>query len=162
MTLAKHISLAAIAGAHGIGGEVRLKLFAENLESFKQHKTFDAGGRTLTLKSVKQTGKMPIARFAEVTDRNAAEALRSVELTVPREALPLLDEGEFYHVDLIGVPCLSQDGEPVGTIVAVENFGAGDIVEIEKPDGAKFMVPLNDTAVPERGEHFTIAPDFIE
>ncbi len=162
MTDEKRIPLAAIAGAHGIGGEVHLKLFAESLDSFKQHKMFDAGGRTLTLESVKQTGKMPIARFVEVTDRNTAEALRSVELTVPREALPPLDEGEFYHVDLIGVSCLSQEGEPVGIVVAVENFGAGDIIEIEKPDGAKFMVPLNEIAVPERGDHFTIASGFIE
>lgn len=138
----KRITLAAIAGAQGIGGEVRLKLFAESLDSLKRHKTFEVGGQTLTLKSVRQTGKMPVARFAEVTDRNGAEALRGVELTIPRDALPPLTEGEYYHIDLIGLPCVTESGDPVGEVIAVENFGAGDILEIRKLDGKDFMVPM--------------------
>ncbi|MEO1169591.1 MAG: ribosome maturation factor RimM [Pseudomonadota bacterium] len=145
----KRITLAAIAGAHGIGGEVRLKLFSESLDSFKRHKTFDAGGQELTLKSLRQTGKMPIARFAEVSDRNAAEALRGTELTVPRSALPPLEEGEYYHADLVGLPCINENGVKVGEVIAVENFGAGDIIEIRKTDGSDFMVPMNAIAVPE-------------
>ncbi|MEM8694602.1 MAG: ribosome maturation factor RimM [Pseudomonadota bacterium] len=138
----KRITLAAIAGAHGIGGEVRLKIFSESLDSFKRYKTFEAAGQSLTLKSVRETGKMPIARFAEIADRNAAEALRGEELTVPRSALPPLDEGEYYHADLMGLPCITENGEPVGEVIGVENFGAGDIVEIRKPDGSDFMVPM--------------------
>jgi 16S rRNA processing protein RimM len=83
-----------------------------------------------------------IARFAEIADRNAAEALRGALVTVPRSALPPLDEGEYYHADLIGLPCESADGEPLGIVVAVENFGAGDILEIEKADGKRAMVPF--------------------
>lgn len=155
----KRIILAVIAGAQGIGGEVRLKLFAESLDSLKQHKTFDLGGKTLTLKSVRQTGKMPVARFAEVTDRNGAEALRGTELTIPRDALPALADGEYYHIDLIGLPCVSENGEPVGEVIAVENFGAGDILEIRKSGGGDFMVPMKAATASET--EITLDSDFL-
>ena len=136
------VTLAAIAGAHGISGEVRLKVFAEGVESLKRHKSFLAGDRSLTLVSVKPGSVGAIARFAEIGDRAAAEALRGTLLTVPRSALPPLVEGEYYHADVIGLPCQSTDGEALGTVVAVENFGAGDILEIEKPDGKRAMIPF--------------------
>ena len=78
-----------------------------------------------------------IARFAEGNSRTAAERLRGTVLTVPARALPPLDEGEYYHADLIGLPVVTDTGEPVGTCVAVENFGAGDIVEITREPGPK-------------------------
>ena len=136
------VTLAAIAGAHGIGGEVRLKLFAEGMESLRRHEAVQVGDRRLALTSVKPGGGGAIARFAEITDRAAAEALRGRLLTVPRSALPALEAGEYYHADLLGLPCESAAGEPLGTVVAVDNFGAGDIVEIEKPDGKRTMVPF--------------------
>jgi 16S rRNA processing protein RimM len=136
------VTLAAIAGAHGISGEVRLKLFAEGVESLKRHKSFQAGDRPLTLVSVKPGSVGAIARFAEIDDRAAAEALRGTLLTVPRSALPPLGEGEYYHADVIGLSCQSPDGAALGRVVAVENFGAGDILEIEKPDGKRFMIPF--------------------
>jgi 16S rRNA processing protein RimM len=138
----EQVTLAAIAGAHGIGGEVRLKLFAEGIESLQRHTAVQVGGRQLILKSVKAGGGMPIARFAGIGDRTAAEALRGTLITVPRSALPPLEEGEYYHADLIGRPCESAEGEPLGRVAAVENFGAGDIIEIEKPDGKRVMVPF--------------------
>ena len=104
------------------------------------HRRFNGGA--LTLKSVRPGNNGAIARFAEVTDRNAAEALRGTELTITREELPPLGEGEYYHADLLGLNAVSESGEPVGTIVTVENFGAGDVLEIEKPDGKRFMVPM--------------------
>jgi len=136
------VTLAAIIGAHGIGGEVRLKLFAESIESLKRYDAVKVGERQLTLKSVKPGGNGVIARFAEIGDRTTAEALRGSLVTVPRSALPPLEEGEYYHADLLGLPCESEAGEPLGTVVAVENFGAGDILEIEKPDGKRSMVPF--------------------
>jgi 16S rRNA processing protein RimM len=136
------VTLAAVAGAHGVSGEVRLKLFAESAESLRRYEAVQVGGGTLTLKSVKPGGGGAIARFAEVTDRTAAEALRGSLVTVPRSALPPLEEGEYYHADLIGLPCRSAAGDPLGTIVAVENFGAGDILEIETPNGKRSMVPF--------------------
>jgi 16S rRNA processing protein RimM len=142
------ITLAAIAGAHGITGEVRLKLFGEGLASLKPHKSFNGG--KLTLAKLRDDGKGgAIARFAEVADRTAAENLRGTTLTVPREALPPLAAGEYYHTDLLGLPAVTDTGEPLGQVCAVENFGAGDVVEIQRLDGKRFMVPMRAEAVPE-------------
>ncbi|MET0248227.1 MAG: ribosome maturation factor RimM [Sphingobium sp.] len=142
------VTLAAIIGAHGVAGEVRLKLFAQGLESLNAHGRFDVDGRTLTLKSVRPGSNGMVARFAEIDNRGAAEALRGKTLTVPRSALPPLAEGEYYHVDLIGLACVSTDGTALGSIVAIENFGAGDIIEVERPSadgkpGKRFMVAMH-------------------
>jgi 16S rRNA processing protein RimM len=136
------VTLAAVAGAHGIKGEVRLKLFAQSADSLARHAQVDVGGRALTLQSVRAGGGGAVARFAEIGDRSAAEALRGQALTVPRSALPPLGEGEYYHADLIGLPCETQEGEPLGQVVAVENFGGGDILEIDQPGGRRAMVPF--------------------
>ena len=138
------VTLAVIIGAHGVTGEVRLKVFAEDL---KPYKSFNNG--TLTLKSVRHGSNGEIARIAEVNDRNAAEALRGTELTVPRSALPPLEEGEYYHADLLDLPAVSTTGEALGRVVAIDDFGAGDVIEIERPDGKRFMVPMRPEAVPE-------------
>jgi 16S rRNA processing protein RimM len=142
------VTLAAIIGAHGVAGEVRLKLFGEGPDSLKAYKSFDAAGRTLTLKSVRPGPTGAVARFAEIGNRDAAEAMRGTALTVPRSALPPLAEGEYYHIDLIGLPCTSTEGEALGTIVAIDNFGAGDVLEIERPregdkPGKRFMIPIH-------------------
>ena len=155
------ITLAAIIGAHGIGGEVRLKLFAESADSLSRHKAVQVGDRQLTLKSVKAGGGTPIARFAEIADRTAAEALRGSLVTVSREALPPLEEGEYYHADLIGLPCTSVAGEPLGTVVAVENFGAGDILEIEKIDGRRSMVPFREGVADLLADRVVVDPLFL-
>jgi 16S rRNA processing protein RimM len=140
--LPDQVILAAVAGAHGVGGEVRLKVFADSLESLKAHKRLFAGERPLTLKSVKPGSNGAIARFAEIADRAAAEALRGQTLSVPRDALLPLDEGEYYHADLIGLACVDAAGAPLGAVIAVENFGAGDLLEVEKPDGKRTLIPF--------------------
>jgi 16S rRNA processing protein RimM len=142
------VTLAAVAGAHGVTGEVRLKLFGEGVAALRRYRAFNDA--TLTLEKLRDDGKGgAIARFAEVLDRTAAEKLRGLALTVPRSALPPLDEGEYYHADLIGLPAVSTTGEALGTCIAVENYGAGDVLEIERPDGRRFMVPMRLEAVPE-------------
>lgn len=133
--------LAAIAGAHGIKGEVRLKLLAESLESLRHHASFDANGRTLTPTHLRDTPAGPIARFAELTTREAAEAARGTQLAVPRTALPAPEPGEYYVADLIGLAA-RVDGSIVGRVVAVENYGAGDLIEVEREDGMRFMLPF--------------------
>ena len=148
MSADRSVTLAAVIGAHGIAGEVRLKLFGEGVESLRRFRAFNASA--LTLEKLKDDGKGgAIARFAEVKDRAAAEKLRGTALTVPRSALPALAEGEYYHADLIGLPALSDAGEPLGTCIAVANYGAGDVLEIERPNGKRFMVPMRAEAVPE-------------
>lgn len=141
------VTLAAVTGAHGVTGEVRLKLLGEGLDALLAHKAFNQGA--LRLEKLRSDGKGgAIARFAGIADRTAAEALRGTTLTVSRETLPPLAEGEFYFSDLVDLPVFTEAGEPVGRVCAVENFGATDIVEIERADGRKFMVPLTAQAVP--------------
>jgi 16S rRNA processing protein RimM len=152
------VTLAAVIGAHGIAGEVRLKVFAEDLAA---HTSFNGG--TLTLKSVRGGSNGVIARFAEVPDRNAAEALRGTELTVPRSALPSLGEGEYYHVDLLDLPVSGEDGAAIGRVVAIDDYGAGDVIEIERPDGKRFMVPMRPEAVPAwDADKLVVADAFLE
>jgi len=158
----KPVTLAAVTGAHGVAGEVRLKLFGEGLEAFSAHKRFNDGALTLT--KVRDDGKGgAVVRFKEIPDRIAAEKLRGTTLSVPRSALPPLGEGEYYHADLLGLAAVSDAGEPLGTVIAVENYGAGDVLEIERPGGKRFMVPMRAEAVPEwNGDRLVISADFVE
>ena len=156
------VTLAAIIGAHGVGGDVRLKLFGDGVAALKPHKQFNEGALTLTsLRSDKKGGA--IARFAGINDRTAAEALRGTALTVPRSALPALADGEFYHSDLLGLPVVTDAGNAVGVVRAVENFGATDIIEIERPGGKTIMVPLTRRAVPGWDDTgLTVNADFVD
>ncbi len=135
------IALAAVAGAHGIKGEVRLKLFSDSIESLSHYKKLFVGGAERRLVSVRD-GKMAVARFEGVSDRGAAEALRGSLVEVDRDQMPPLEEGEYYYADLIGLPAVDQDGNSVGAVVAVENFGAGDLLEIETADGKRSLIPF--------------------
>jgi len=160
------VTLAAVTGAHGVTGEVRLKLFGEGVAALKRYRAFNDSG--LTLAKLRDDGKGgAIARFVEVTDRNAAEKLRGTALTVPRSAMPALEEGEYYHADLIGLACISDNGEDLGSCVAVENYGAGDVLEIERPAGDdgkrhRFMVPMTPAAVPDwNADRLVVAAAFV-
>lgn len=135
------ITLAAISGAHGVRGEVRLKLFAGDTAALKSHDTVLVNGTPRRLLSAGGTAKSPIARLEGVTDRSAAEALRGTLIEVERDALPALEEGEYYHSDLLGLACFDREGTPVGTVAAVENFGAGDLLEVELASGKKSLIP---------------------
>lgn len=161
------VTLAAVAGAHGVTGEVRLKLFGEGVEALKRYRAFNDSA--LTLKKLRDDGKGgAIARFEEVADRTAAEKLRGTVLTVPRSAMPALEDGEYYHADLLGLAAFSTEGEALGTVVAVENFGAGDVLEIERPKGEdgkkhRFMVPMTVAAVPSwDAEKLVVSSAFAE
>jgi 16S rRNA processing protein RimM len=165
--MTKPITLAAIAGAHGVAGEVRLKLFGQSIAALAQHKSFNDGA--LTLLKARDDGKGGgVARFAESTSRADAERLRGTTLTVPREALPPLAEGEFYHVDLLGLPVVTDAGEAVGRVLAIENFGATDIIEITREPAPEkgpktFMVPMIPAAVIGwDADRLVIGADFAE
>ena len=96
------VALAAVAGAHGVKGELRLKLFAEGVDSLARYSRLYVGGRDLALKDIKDGGKTAIARFEGIEDRAAAEALRGSLVEVGRDQLPELEAGEYYHADLVG------------------------------------------------------------
>ena len=151
------VELAAVTGAHGVSGEVRLKLLGEGIEALRQHKSFSTtdGGSSLRLSKIRPDNKGgAIARFAEVQGRGQAEKLRGTVLTVSRDALPELDEDEYYHADLIGLTVETDAGEVIGSVNAVQNFGATDIIEITldpvPTKGMKtVMVPMTKQAVIE-------------
>ena len=155
------IPLAAIAGAHGIKGEVRLKLFGEGADSLAAHRQLFVAGAERRLLAVRAAGKGAVARFEGVADRSAAEALRGALIEIDRDALPPLDEGEYYHADLIGLACVDRDGAAVGTVVAVENFGAGDLLDVELLDGRRALIPFKPGIADLERDRIVLDPDFL-
>jgi 16S rRNA processing protein RimM len=146
------ILLGRIAGAHGIRGEVLIHTYTEAPENIGAYGAlFDANGeRQFKLKVVRVTPKGVIARVTGIADRNAAEALKGVELFVERAHLPAPADGEFYYADLVGLAAVDVDGQTIGSIVAVQNFGAGDLLEIRLSGSSKTeLVPFRDAFVPE-------------
>lgn len=137
----RRIALAAIAGAVGIKGEVRLKLFTNSAESLKSYEKLYLGGAKRRLLGVGGSGKAITARFEGISNRSEAEALRGQLVEIDRSALPPLAEGEYYHIDLIGLPATDREGKLVGQVAAVENFGAGDLLEIEDSSGRRSLIP---------------------
>jgi 16S rRNA processing protein RimM len=146
------ILLGRITGAHGIRGEVVVHSFAAVPEDIAAYGPLSdkTGERSFVLKVVRMTPKgAVIARIAGIDDRNAAEALKGTELFVDRKKLPPPGEGEFYHTDLIGLAAVSQDGAPLGEVVGVHNFGAGDLIEIRLAAGGETeLVTFTDAFVP--------------
>lgn len=138
----RRVALAAVAGAHGVKGELRLKLFSESVDSLSQHEKLYVGGAKRRLLSVRDSGKTAVASFEGIADRSAAEALRGQLVEADRSSLPPLEEGEYYHADLIGLTAVARDGKAVGTVVAVENYGAGDLLEIETDGGRRSLIPF--------------------
>ena len=146
------ILLGHIAGAHGIRGEVLIKTYTEAPENVGAYGPLcdESGTRTFNLKSARATQKGVVARLQGVDDRNAAEALKGIALYIERERLPAAADGEFYHADLIGLAAVDSDGKPLGEIVAVQNYGAGDLLEIRLAGASRTeLVPFTDAAVPE-------------
>ncbi len=147
----RRVLLAVVGGAHGIRGECRVKSFTDVPEDFARYgPLFDEKGNRYTVKAARPQKNMLLVRFAEVQDRNQAERLNGTELFVDRAALPETEEDdEFYLEDLEGLEARSVTGETIGRVVAVYNFGAGDILEIAPKKGATVMIPFSEAAVPE-------------
>jgi len=146
------VLMAEIVGVHGIKGAVKLMVFSENPEALIDYAPFcdAAQKRSFELIDVQQHGNTYLAYIDGVTDRTAAEKLRGTKLYVPRERLPdIEDDTTFYHIDLIGLAARWPDGKPMGKVVNVANFGAGDLIEIRPIKGASFYVPFTDEAVPD-------------
>ena len=156
----KRVALAAVAGAHGVKGEVRLKLFSDSVESLSRHDKLYVGGAERRLLAIRE-GKMVFARFEGITHRSAAEALRGMLIEVDRSALPSLEEGEYYHADLIGLAALDRDGRDLGTVVAVENYGAGDLLEIEAGDGKRSLIPFRPGIADLEDGRIVLDPEFL-
>ena len=157
----RRIALAAVAGAHGVKGELRLKLFRDTAHSVARYEMLHVGGAQRRLLSIRDQGKTAIARFEGINDRSAAEALRGSLVEVDRSALPPLQEGEYYHADLIGLPAVDQEGRPVGRVLAVENFGAGDLLEIELASTKSSLIPFRDGVCDLKDGRIVLDPEFL-
>ncbi|MDF2095408.1 ribosome maturation factor RimM [Aquibaculum arenosum] len=146
------ICLAAVVGPHGVRGLVRIKAFTEDPESVAAYGPLsdEAGARQYTLRLKGQVKGLLLAEVEGVRDRDAAEALRGLRLYVPRSALPPPeDPEEFYHADLIGLRVETAEGTDLGRVVAVQDFGAGDLLEIEGEDGSRSHLPFTRQVVPQ-------------
>ena len=157
----KRIALAAVAGAHGVRGELRLKLFTGSIDGLKRHDAVFVGGEERRLESVRPGPAGAVARIAGVNDRSAAESLRGSLVEVDRTALPPLEKGEYYHVDLIGLECLDSAGNPLGRVAAVENYGAGDLLDVELPDGKRSLIPFKAGIADLVDGRIVLDPEFL-
>jgi 16S rRNA processing protein RimM len=157
----RRISLAAVAGAHGVKGEVRLKLFSNGAANLSRHKKLYVGSVERRLLSVRDSGKTAVVRFEGVDDRSAAEALRGSLVEVDRSALPPLEEGEYYHADLIGLQAVDLEGNAVGVVAQVENYGAGDLLEIELEGGKTSLIPFRPGIADLDDGRIILDPEFL-
>jgi 16S rRNA processing protein RimM len=146
------VRVARIGAAHGVRGEVKLWPFTQDpmdVASYGELETED-GARRFTIEALRPAKDFLVARIAGVNDRAAAEQLTNLELFVPRERLPAIAEADtYYHADLIGLAAVTADGKTLGTVTAVHNFGAGDIIEITPETGAPLMLSFTQAAVPK-------------
>lgn len=147
---AVRVCVGAFAGAHGVRGQVKLKSFTEDPAAIGTYRplTDETGERVFQLQLVGIAKDGFLARVDGIHDRNAAEALQGTRIYAPRDALPPPDPDEFYHADLLGMAVEQLDGTPYGTVRAVHNFGAGDVLEIERNQGASIMLPFTQAVVP--------------
>lgn len=151
MSTSERVRVGRITAAHGVRGEVKIRCFTEVPEDVGGYGPLhDAHGRRYTLAGIRPAkGPFVVARIEGVADRNAAETLVGRDLFVPRDRLPPPEEDEWYYSDLIGLTAVEPDGERLGRVIAVHDFGAGDLVEIAPPSGKPFMVPFTGQCVPD-------------
>ena len=149
--MSERVLIAQIGAAHGVRGEVRLKAFTEDPLSVRRYGPLESedGMRRFEIEAVRPTkDDMLVARLKGIGDRDAAEALTNIRLFVARERLPKPADGEFYHADLVGLAAQTASGAAYGTVKAVHNFGAGDLLEIEPTGGgATMLLPFTETIV---------------
>ena len=162
------ICVARIGAAHGVRGAVKLWTFTEDplaVTRYGQLMTKD-GARQFEVTHVREAKGHLVATLKGIATREEAERLNGVELYVAREKLPATSEDEYYHTDLIGLAAVNAAGEPLGRVIAIHNFGAGDIIEIAPPNGATMLLPFSNAVVPtvdlEGGRVVIELPDEIE
>ncbi len=166
--MAAQICVARIGAAHGVRGAVKLWTFTEDPLAVKHYGPLVTkdGARQFEVTHVREAKGHLVATLKGIATREEAERLNGVELYVAREKLPATDENEYYHADLIGLAAVNAAGEPLGRVIAIHNFGAGDIIEIAPPNGATMLLPFTNAVVPtvdlEGGRAVIELPDEIE
>jgi len=164
------VCVGAIAGARGLKGEVRIKSFTADPDDVAAYGpvTTEDGSRSFRVTVTARAKGLVIARLEGIGGRDEAEALKGTRLYVPKSALPEPEEGVYYHADLIGLKAETRDGAPLGTVKAVHNFGAGDIIEIAgtDEDNRELMVPFTRDAVAdvdmENGRIVVAPPEMLD
>lgn len=155
--------LGEIGAAQGLKGEVRLHSFTEEEEAITAYGPLeDETGHVIEIEALRATPKALIARVKGVTTREGAEALTGTKLYIPRSRLPEREEEEWYHAELIGLAALDRGGVTIGRVVAIQNFGAGDLLELAPANGGPtVLIPFTRETVPEidvEGERLTLVP----
>jgi len=164
----RDVLLAVIIGAQGLKGDVRVKLHARAPSSLTQYRTLHAkDGRCFTVTAARGTKSgEAVLTIAELRDRGAAEALRGCELFIDRARLPPTEREEYYHADLIGLRAEDAAGRTLGMVHAIHNFGAGDVIEIARPDGDTVLLPFTRETVPQveldKGRIVVAVPEEVE
>jgi 16S rRNA processing protein RimM len=148
--VATPICVARIGAAHGVRGAVKLWTFTEDPLAVKRYGPLATkdGARRFEVTSARETKGHLVATLKGVTTREEAERLNGIELYIEREKLPAAGEGEYYHADLIGLAAVTTTDAPLGRIIAIHNFGAGDIIVIAPPQGATMLLPFSNAVVP--------------
>ena len=151
--MAERICVARIGAAHGVRGEVKLWSFTEQPMAVADYGPLETkdGARQFTIEALRPAKDHLVARIAGIDDRETAQALRNTELYVPRDRLPVIeDDDTYYHADLIGLAAVTADGAQFGTVSAMHNFGAGDVIEIAPAAGGEpLMMPFTEVTVPK-------------
>ncbi|MGY4475022.1 ribosome maturation factor RimM [Bradyrhizobium sp. USDA 3364] len=148
--MAAPVCVARIGAAHGVRGAVRLWTFTEDPLAVKDYgplMTKD-GSRQFEVTHAREAKDHLVVTLKGVASRDDAERLNGLELYVPRERLPDTDDGEYYHTDLIGLAAVTTAEQPLGKVIAIHNFGAGDIIEIAPPQGTTMLLPFTNAVVP--------------
>src|SRR5690349_1846567 len=161
--MTNRVCVAQIGAAHGVRGEVRLWTFTADPMAVTQYGPLESedGKRSFEISAIRAAKDHLVARLKGVDDRNAAERLTNTKLFVARERLPQTESDEFYHADLIGLRVEDGNGNEIGAVIGVYNFGAGDILEIQPPGGGAMMLPFTETVVPEvdiKGGRIVVVP----
>ena len=144
------ICVARIGAAHGVRGAVKLWTFTEDPFAVKDYGPLSTkdGTRQFEIASAREAKDHLVATFEGVATRDDAERLNGIELYVAREKLPVVEDDEYYHADLIGLDAVTTANEPLGRVIAIHNFGAGDIIEIAPPSGTTILLPFSNAVVP--------------
>jgi 16S rRNA processing protein RimM len=145
------VCVARIGAAHGVRGAVKLWTFTEDPFAVRHYGPLQTkdGKRQFEVAQAREARDHLVATFKGVSTRDEAERLNGIELYVAREKLPATDEDEYYHADLIGLAAVTTTGDALGRVVAIHNFGAGDIIEITPPKGTTMLLPFSNAVVPE-------------
>lgn len=144
------VCLGVIVAPHGVRGAVKIKTFTERPENIAAYGPLsdEKGRRQFTLRHFRVQGEVIVALLEGIADRDAAEGLKGLRLYVPRAALPAPEEDEFYLADLVGLPAETAGGQRVGTVLAVHDFGAGDVLELRQPIGGTIFLQFTRDVVP--------------